>query len=64
MPSCLNCDAHVTEQFARVLGDNEDDVHACPECTTQTDIYRGATADAGFDARVDGAHSARTGGDV
>ncbi|NHN49318.1 hypothetical protein G9464_17235 [Halostella sp. JP-L12] len=64
MPSYLNCGAHVTEQFARVLGDNEDDVHACPECTTQTDIYRGAAAHEDFEARVQAGHPTRTGGDT
>lgn len=34
--SCLNCGLTVTSQFARVFGDNNDDVHGCPSCT----IYR------------------------
>ena len=61
MPSCENCDGHVTEQFARVLGDNEDDVYGCPKCTPQTDIYRGATAHENFEPRVE-THHTRTGG--
>ena len=56
MPHCRNCDAHVTEQFARVLGDNEDDVHGCPECTPQTDIYDGAAAQTDFTPRVENHH--------
>lgn len=31
---CGNCGAHVTPQFARVFGDNSDNVNACPNCTT------------------------------
>jgi len=57
MPQCRNCDAHVTEQFARVLGDNEDDVHGCPECTPQTDIYDGAAAQTDFTPRVENHHA-------
>lgn len=30
--SCLNCGGHVTEQYRRVFGDNDDQVHACPNC--------------------------------
>jgi hypothetical protein len=47
MPQCLGCGSHVTKQFARSLGDNEDDVHACPSCTTQANIYDGAAAHGG-----------------
>lgn len=30
--TCLNCGNHITPEFARVFGDNDDDVHACLEC--------------------------------
>ena len=30
---CRNCGHHVAADFARVLGDNDGRVHACPECT-------------------------------
>ncbi|WP_418771503.1 DUF7563 family protein [Halobacterium yunchengense] len=42
MPRCRNCESHVTEQFARVFGDNEDRVHSCIDCTANTDLYDGA----------------------
>ncbi|NIB98550.1 hypothetical protein G9C83_02880 [Halobacterium sp. R2-5] len=32
----------MTEQFARVFGDNEDHVHSCIDCTANTDLYDGA----------------------
>lgn len=30
---CLDCGARVGDAFARVLGDNDGRVHACPDCT-------------------------------
>jgi len=53
MTHCQNCGSHVTERYARVLGDNNDDVHACPSCPddkhTQARRMNGAAA--GLDAR-------------
>jgi len=46
MPRCRNCESHVTEQFARVFGDNEDHVHSCIDCTANTDLYDGAGSNA------------------
>ncbi len=37
-PQCLNCGNQVTRQFARVFGDNRDDVHACPDCSTYREM--------------------------
>jgi hypothetical protein len=31
---CRNCGAHVTDDFARVFGDNQNRVYGCHECTT------------------------------
>lgn len=42
MPRCRNCDSHVTEQFARVFGDNQDHVHNCIDCASNRDLYDGA----------------------
>lgn len=37
--ACLNCGAHITPDFARVFGDNDDAVHECLECSENlTDI--------------------------
>jgi len=32
MKYCRNCGAPVTEDYARVFGDNDDVVHSCAEC--------------------------------
>lgn len=42
MPRCRNCETHVTEQFARVFGDNDNDVYNCTDCATNRDLYDGA----------------------
>ncbi|AGC34418.1 Zn ribbon [Haloarcula virus HVTV-2] len=36
MPECQGCDGHVSAEFARVMGDNDGVVHACPDCSTNT----------------------------
>jgi DNA-directed RNA polymerase subunit RPC12/RpoP len=41
---CLACGAQVTPRFARVCGDNNDDVHACPNCASTTAVINGAAA--------------------
>lgn len=41
MPQCRNCDAHVTARFARVFGDNGDQVYRCPDCAANPDRYDG-----------------------
>lgn len=35
MPEC-ECGAFVTAEWARVMGDNDGNVHACLECATNT----------------------------
>jgi hypothetical protein len=32
MPECESCGAHISEKYARVCGDNDDRVSACPNC--------------------------------
>lgn len=34
VPSCQNCGSFVTVDFARVFGNNDDEVNGCPECTS------------------------------
>ena len=34
---CLGCGSTVSDQFARVYGDNEDNVHRCMECVDPED---------------------------
>jgi hypothetical protein len=38
MPTCNHCDAHVSEQFARVFADEAGAVHACPSCSANAGI--------------------------
>lgn len=35
---CQACRASVTATFARVFGNNDDEVHACPSCLTWGDV--------------------------
>ncbi|MFC3476466.1 DUF7563 family protein [Halobacterium litoreum] len=44
MPRCRNCDSHVTLQFARVFGDNEDRVHSCIDCVPNAELDDGAAS--------------------
>jgi hypothetical protein len=41
MQQCQNCGSFVSAHFARVFGDNDDQVWACLDCTTGTDILSG-----------------------
>lgn len=38
---CQRCGGHVTAQYARVFGDNDDIVHGCQECKTGREMYEG-----------------------
>lgn len=38
---CHNCDSFISQQFARVFGDNQDNVHACIECSTLSSLREG-----------------------
>lgn len=39
---CHRCGSFVTDQFARVFGDNENRVYACIECATLAALRDGA----------------------
>ncbi|RQG87046.1 hypothetical protein EA462_15515 [Natrarchaeobius halalkaliphilus] len=39
-----HCGAHVTNQFARVFGDDRDRAHRCGECDTYCRLSRGSAA--------------------
>jgi hypothetical protein len=43
--TCQACGSHVSADFARVSGDNDDRVWACHSCVDQNAILRGAAAD-------------------
>ncbi|MFB6073121.1 MAG: hypothetical protein ABEJ88_09150 [Halobacterium sp.] len=38
MPRCDHCDAHVSEDFARVFSDDDGRLHACPNCSANVGI--------------------------
>ncbi|WP_435147626.1 DUF7563 family protein [Halobaculum sp. P14] len=42
--SCRNCGTHVSERFAAVFGDNNDQVHRCPACDSTPRLDRGTPA--------------------
>jgi hypothetical protein len=44
MTECNNCGTFVTPQFARVFGDNEENVFGCPACTTFSDLIEGSAS--------------------
>lgn len=55
LATCRNetCDnEHVDREFARILGDEDGNVYACPECTSWTALRHGAAAKPDFEARV------------
>lgn len=41
MPECNACGGFVTPDFARVFGDNANDVYGCHECLATADIIGG-----------------------
>jgi len=45
MPYCESCDAFVSDAFARVLGDNDDNVQGCQECVGRTPVREGGAVD-------------------
>lgn len=38
---CYNCNSYISQQFARVFGDNKDRAHACIECSTLHSLREG-----------------------
>lgn len=50
---CHNCGSHVTADFARVYGDNDGNVYACPRCVRAiAELRDGAAADPDHERRV------------
>ena len=50
-PECQNCESHVSERFARVMGDEDGTVHACPRCDSKGALRAGSAA--GKELRLD-----------
>lgn len=42
---CGNCDKTVSQQFARVFGDNENTIFGCPSCRSYRELKDGAVRD-------------------
>ncbi|MCU4975929.1 hypothetical protein OB955_24950 [Halobacteria archaeon AArc-m2/3/4] len=47
---CLKCGSHVTPEFRRGYGDEDDRAHRCPECDTVNRIAKGSAA--GLDVKI------------
>lgn len=41
---CSNCGRHVTGRFARVMGDNDNEVFGCPRCSGYRELTSGMGA--------------------
>ncbi|WP_096391481.1 DUF7563 family protein [Halopenitus persicus] len=41
---CKSCGQPVSDEYARVAGDNSGEVHSCPRCNTVHENLKGATA--------------------
>ena len=44
MKTCTNCGASVSNEFAKVFGDNDDVVHICLSCTHAGAVFDGRSA--------------------
>lgn len=44
---CGNCNETVSKQFARVFGNNDDEIDRCPDCATYREIKDGAVPEQG-----------------
>jgi hypothetical protein len=42
---CRSCGSYVTESFARVFGNNDNEIYACIECSSARDLYHGRGTD-------------------
>ncbi|WP_225935465.1 DUF7563 family protein [Halobaculum magnesiiphilum] len=52
-PECRYCGGHVSEQFARVFGDEVDRVHRCQACDSMSRLSRGSAAGKHVPSRID-----------
>lgn len=39
---CKHCESYVSHKFLRVFGDNDNEVHACLNCTSMRELVQGA----------------------
>jgi hypothetical protein len=52
--TCEACTSPVTRQFARVFGDNDGRIHACPACVDMATVARGAGAGLAVEQTAEG----------
>jgi hypothetical protein len=50
--ACQTCGEQVMAEYARVFGNDDDELHACPNCSTQRALARGAGVDADRDGTL------------
>lgn len=55
MPSCENCGTFVTADYARVCGDNQDNVQDCPSCFDVSAAHRRGASEEGTREMAPGA---------
>jgi hypothetical protein len=41
MPECQRCEAHVTEDFTRVFGTDDNEVYGCLDCLVAHELAEG-----------------------
>ncbi|MFC7216533.1 hypothetical protein ACFQO4_20955 [Saliphagus sp. GCM10025334] len=51
---CLNCGTRVLEGTVGVYGDNDGNLHACPECSTYRHLKQGAGWNPDYEPVVNG----------
>lgn len=51
---CRNCGSFVTRDFARVFGDNENQVFGCLDCMTATEVKKGGARAEQVDTNIIG----------
>ncbi len=60
---CQRCGSRVSERFARVFGDNDDEVHGCLECMSAADVKRGGTKEGNDGSMYEGIRGGAVYGD-
>ncbi|MFC6768337.1 DUF7563 family protein [Natrinema soli] len=62
--TCDHCEAHITDRFRRVFGDDDDRAHRCGDCDTYARSSRGSAT--GVDVRASDPETSpgRHGGEV
>lgn len=64
MAHCHNCDGHVSKQFTRVFGDNEDTVYGCRRCVDAVELFDGVESRRSVEAEFESGDTGETDGDA